>query len=98
MKEIPQFKLRPEPQTDAARELKPFKWADKDVGTRHQLGGAPTFIQQAAWPSCREGHGRMTFYGQLDSINDDIDLADCGMIYVFVCFDCFETTSFVQSG
>jgi hypothetical protein len=24
-------------------------------------------------------------------------LADCGMIYVFVCFDCFETKSILQS-
>jgi hypothetical protein len=39
----------------------------------------------------------MTFYGQLDSINDDIALGDCGMIYVFVCFDCFETKSLLQS-
>ena len=39
----------------------------------------------------------MTFYGQLDSINDEICLADCGMIYVFVCFDCFETKSIFQT-
>lgn len=40
----------------------------------------------------------MSFYAQLDSINDDIILADCGMIYVFVCFDCLETTALLQSG
>ncbi|CAN7721300.1 hypothetical protein LJR290_006098 [Variovorax sp. LjRoot290] len=39
----------------------------------------------------------MTFYAQLDSINDEVVLADCGMIYVFVCFDCFETKSILQS-
>jgi hypothetical protein len=38
-----------------------------------------------------------TFYGQLDSINDDFCLADCGIIYVFVCFDCYKTTSFIHS-
>ena len=39
----------------------------------------------------------MTFYAQLDSINDDFCLADCGMIFVFVCFECFETKSVLQS-
>lgn len=39
----------------------------------------------------------MTFYGQLDSIGDEYVLADCGMIYVFVCFDCFTTKSFIHS-
>jgi hypothetical protein len=43
-------------------------------------------------------HGKMTFYAQLDSINDDICIADCGMIQVFLCFDCFATKSVVQSG
>ena len=32
----------------------------------------------------------MTFYGQLDSINDDFVLGDAGMVHVFVCFDCVE--------
>lgn len=39
----------------------------------------------------------MTFYGQLDSIGDKYILGDCGMVYVFVCFDCLETKSLVQS-
>ena len=55
--------------------------------------------------SCKMNNGRvarpvtakMTFYGQLDSINDDICIADCGMIYVFICFDCFKAISIVQS-
>ncbi len=40
----------------------------------------------------------MTFYGQLDSVGDTICLADVGMIYIFVCFDCFTTRSVLQSG
>jgi len=40
----------------------------------------------------------MTFYGQLDSINDEFILADCGLVYVFVCFDCFSAQAFIQSG
>ncbi len=39
----------------------------------------------------------MTFYGQLDSVGDDICLADVGIVYVFVCFDCYETKSLLQS-
>jgi hypothetical protein len=39
----------------------------------------------------------MTFYAQLDSINDEFCLADVGMIYVFVCFDCYDTKSILQS-
>ncbi len=29
--------------------------------------------------------------------SDAVCLADCGMIYVFVCFDCYETKSVLQS-
>ena len=39
----------------------------------------------------------MTFYGQFDSINDQFCIADRGMIYVFLCFGCYESTSMVQS-
>ena len=39
----------------------------------------------------------MTLYGQLDSIGDDICLADVGLLYVFVCFDDFEARAIVQS-
>jgi hypothetical protein len=97
VKSIPPFKLIPEPQNEDAKRAAGFKWAGKEVGTRHQLGGEPGFLQNASWPLCPHGHGKMTFYGQLDSIGDDVIIADCGMIYVFVCFDCYESTSFVQS-
>jgi hypothetical protein len=40
----------------------------------------------------------MQFYGQLDSIGDRFNLADCGIIYVFVCSDCWTTSSVLQSG
>jgi hypothetical protein len=97
MKSIPPFKLSPEPLSDEARHLPKFKWAPEEIGTRHQLGGVPQFLQNELWPSCPNGHGKMTFYAQLDSINDDICLADCGMIYVFTCFDCYQAISIVQS-
>jgi Domain of unknown function (DUF1963) len=97
MKKIPPFNLVPEPQNDEARNLPKFKWADKEIGTRHQLGGEPHFLQSESWPECPRCREKMTFYGQLDSVNDDICIADCGMIYVFVCLDCYETASMVHS-
>jgi hypothetical protein len=97
MKKIPPFKLVPEPQNDDARNLLGFKWAPKEVGTRHQLGGEPQFLKEDLWPECQGCRERMTFYAQLDSVNDDICIADCGMIYVFICFECYKTASIVQS-
>jgi hypothetical protein len=38
----------------------------------------------------------MNFYGQLDSISDEFAIGDVGMIYVFLCFGCFETQSITQ--
>jgi hypothetical protein len=96
-KAIPAFKLVPAPLDEAAAELPKFKYASPEVGTRHRLGGAPDFIQADDYPICPACSERMTFYGQLDSINDEFNLADCGMIYVFVCFGCFETKSVLQS-
>ena len=97
MKHIPVFKLIPVPQSEEAKAMPKFKWAPPEVGSRHQLGGDPTFLQLTNWPVCSSCGSKMTFYAQLDSINDVIILADCGIIYVFVCFDCFTTQSFIES-
>jgi uncharacterized protein YwqG len=96
MREIPPFRLVPKPLNDDAANLPTFKWAGDDIGHRHQIGGKPTFIQSPEIPRC-SCEKAMTFYAQLDSINDEFVLADCGMIYVFVCFGCFETKSILQS-
>lgn len=98
MREIPPFRLIPEPLTEEAAALGGFKWAGPEVGTRHRLGGEPSFLQQAEHPTCSSCREEMTFYGQLDSISDEIVLADVGLVFVFVCFDCFEATAFIQSG
>lgn len=45
MKTIPPFRLKPEPLNEAAKNLPKFKWAGDNIGTRHQLGGEPTYIQ-----------------------------------------------------
>ncbi len=97
MKEIPRFKLIAQPVCEEAFKLPKFKWAKDSIGQRHQLGGSPFFLQEDAFPDCPECGKGMTFYAQLDSINDEFCIADCGMIYVFVCFDCITVKSIIQS-
>jgi hypothetical protein len=96
-RKIPPFRLVPKPLDVEAANLPKFAWADPEIGTRHRLGGKPDFIQGELKPDCPFCRTQMTFYAQLDSINDDIIIADCGMIYVFVCFDCYHTEARVQS-
>jgi hypothetical protein len=95
---LPAFALDARPLTDAARAAQGFRGAGGDIGKRHQLGGEPRFLQPEEWPQCAACREEMSFYAQLDSIGDDVCIADCGMIYVFICFDCFETHSCVHSG
>jgi hypothetical protein len=87
----------PEPITAEAAALPPFEWAPPDVGNRHQLGGSPAEIQAVDCPRCHQCDDEMSFYGQLDSINDEFVLGDAGMVQVFVCFDCLEATARLAS-
>jgi hypothetical protein len=97
MRRIPEIPLVPQPMTPEARAAVGFKWNDEG-GTRHRLGGEPSWQQTAEWPACPHCKEQMSFYGQLDSIGDEYDLADVGMLYVFVCFECLTTKSVLQSG
>jgi len=40
----------------------------------------------------------MSFYGQLDSINDEFRIADVGLVSVFICFECNEVKAEIASG
>jgi len=92
---IPEIKLVSNPETDEAKGAIGFKY-NEEAGFSHKIGGHPDFVQgEDYWPKCCES--KMTFYGQLDSVGDDYSLGDCGMVYVFVCFSCFNSESFVQS-
>ena len=93
MSEIPEVKLE---RLD--NDKKPFQWASSDVGFRNKIGGKPDGLKQTEYPKCKTCGNRMTFYGQLDSLNDEIVVADCGFIAVFLCFDCYETHSEIVSG
>jgi hypothetical protein len=92
---IPEIPLVLAPQTEEAKSVVGFQYAGGEIGNRNKLGGEPDWIQGEEIPKCTCGK-KMTFYGQLDSIGDSVCLADCGMIYVFVCPDCLETKSVLQ--
>jgi hypothetical protein len=92
---IPEIRLLLAPESAEARAAVGFKYAGDDIGRRSKLGGEPDWIQADDTPRCGCSK-KMAFYGQLDSIGDEINLADCGMVYVFVCFDCLETKSVLQ--
>ncbi|MEV5983184.1 hypothetical protein [Streptomyces sp. NPDC052114] len=51
-----------------------------------KAGGWPSWIQPADWPTCARSH-RMD---HLLTITGDIQLGDCGGIYVFHCVRCPE--------
>lgn len=68
------------------------------MGERHRLGGEPT-LHNSAIPACPMCNETMTFYAQLDGLPkpSEFDLADAGLILVYVCFDCFEVTATLDS-
>ena len=94
---LPEFRLVMEPVDDEARQMEPFKWAGDDIGKRHKIGGEPHEIQSipAEVRTCAECGEPMVFYSQFDSLNDFYIIGDCGMIYVFYCFRCFEAKAYV---
>lgn len=98
---IPEIKITLKPESEEAKEIIGFKWAGQDnegqpIGQRHKFGGNPKWIQNDETPIC-ECSKEMTLYAQLDSLGDEVCIADCGMIYVFICFDCITTKSILQS-
>lgn len=96
-KRIPAFRLVPKPLEKAAEGLPRFERQD-EVGTRHQLGGDPVFIQKRQpWPTCSECKEPLAFLAQIDSVNDEFCIADCGMVYIFFCFDCNHVKALVHS-
>lgn len=97
MKLIPEYKLIAQPVSSEGFALAGFKWADAKIGTRHKMGGTPDLLQRQDIPRCGVCANAMVFYAQLDSIGDLCSFGDCGMAYLFVCFDCNEASAFIQS-
>ncbi len=96
--DIPEFKLELVPLSDEAEKVMGFQWADPDVGTRSKLGGQPEGISAEDAPVCPSCSETMTFLCQIDSVGDDLVFADVGIVYVYICFGCFEAKAFVNGG
>ena len=94
---LPEYKLELIPLNSDAEQKRGFPMSEPEIGNRSKVGGKPTFLQVEEYPVCQNCGLKMAFYAQLDAIGDGFDIADCGLIYVFICFDCYETKSFVQS-
>jgi Domain of unknown function (DUF1963) len=75
----------------------PFFAIDPSLPTTFsQIGGHPTWIQDAHYPSCLECQKTMMFLAQLDYADIE-DFAE-GMYYAFVCSSCRTTaTSYQQT-
>ena len=93
---IPEIALKLDPQTPEAKAAIGFEYTESLIGTRSKIGGAPDWMQSPVDVQCDFCRTSMSFYAQIDSVGDNVILADCGMIYVFVCFGCFESKSLVQ--
>jgi len=74
-----------------------FKYAADKIGHRNKIGGTPDWIQVESYPTCTTCNKKMIFYGQLDSVSDEYMIGDCGLIFVFICFECNEAKAIVQS-
>jgi len=96
--DIPEFKIELVPLSLKAEELMGFKWADPEVGTRSKFGGKPEGITAEDAPVCTSCSAPMTFLCQVDSVGDDLVFADVGILYVYICFGCFEAKAFIESG
>ncbi|WP_284195339.1 hypothetical protein [Chitinimonas prasina] len=88
---LPSNVLRAGPQRPplfAAHEFLPTTFS--------QLGGHPTWIQDARYPLCPDCEQTMMFLGQLD--HQDMEDGTEGIYYAFICLDCRTTaTSYQQS-
>ena len=83
-----------------------------ESGLRTKLGGQPDWIEGDDRPTCPGCKRKMRFVAQIDSVGCDRPsnkvakdpavqeaymFADGGMIYVFLCNDCEQSASILQS-
>lgn len=91
---IPEVKLVPKAESPEAIEVLGFQPSMEFIGCS-KFGGDPEWIQAPWSPECC---GKpMTFYAQLDGLAGKFRLADAGLIYVFVCYECFNVEAELQT-
>jgi hypothetical protein len=95
---IPEIPLRMAPETSKAKALVEGTFGYLTAGERHKLGGKSDWIQNDDTPDCPECGEPMEFYGQLDHLGSVELLRDMGMIYVFLCRECYTTKAVLQFG
>jgi hypothetical protein len=96
MEAIPEIQLKMIPESTKAKAVVEGNYGYQEAGDRHKLGGTPDWIQSDETPTCPECRERMDFYGQLDHLGSIEPLRDCGMIYVFICRECYTTEAILQ--
>ncbi|WP_416974424.1 DUF1963 domain-containing protein [Streptomyces sp. 4F14] len=63
-------------------------YTDVACALQTKVGGYPAWNQPARWPSCERGH-RMDHLLSVTGDGDlDMDMGDCGGVYLFVCREC----------
>jgi hypothetical protein len=93
---IPEIPLRLAPDSSKAKAIVAGGYGYQEAGDRHKLGGEPDWIQVDETPECPECGEPMEFYGQLDHLGSIEGLKDGGMIYVFLCRECYATEAVLQ--
>ena len=93
---IPEIPLRMAPESSKAKALVAGTFGHEEAGDRHKLGGHPDWIPGNETPDCPDCSEPMAFYGQLDHLGSVEGLQDPGMIYVFVCRECYTTEAVLQ--
>ena len=69
-------------------------WATVPDVSFSQVGGLPTWVQDAEYPECPDCSHRMMFIGQIS--NEDFDRNMEGLFYMFLCDDCGSTATHYQ--
>lgn len=96
---VPEFKTLPLRETKVSIVKTPIRWQFQDWGLSNsrenlnRVGGSPTWIQGADYPSCPSCENTMEFCAQLDSelLLDDGEewlWGSGGICYAFWCTDC----------
>jgi len=93
---LPEIPLRLAPESSKAKAVVEGGFGYSPAGDRHKLGGRPDWIQGDETPDCPECEGPMDFYAQLDHLGSLEALQDNGMIYVFLCRECYTTEAVLQ--